>query len=225
MSLNNQQMQTYVEELSKIIEEGSNDSGIALAEKAIAEGVTPVEFFTQIIQPILSDLGEAFSRLDVFLPELMKAGMVVKAIQTNVLDQEMLRRNDVSMSNGKVIIGTCQGDIHDIGKSMVAMLLQVNGFSVIDLGVSVSPQTFIETAKKENADIIAMSSLLTTSLPFIKDVINRLKAFDLRNQYKVIVGGAAVNPEWASSAGLDGYGRDAIEAVDICLNLVHREEA
>lgn len=225
MSLTESQKQALIERLSAAIEEGSNDAGCELAKQAMSEGVTPLEFFSQIIQPILVELGDAFSRLEVFLPDLMKAGMVVKAIQKNVLDEETRKSNLASSSRGKIVIGTCQGDIHDIGKSMVALMLQVNGFTVFDLGVNVSPQQFIETAQRENADIIAMSSLLTTSLPFVKDVVNRLAAFNLRGQFKVIAGGAAINPEWVSTVGLDGFGRDAIEAVEICSQLVQKKGA
>jgi len=209
----------YIAKLSEIIEEGDNDAAVELTSGMIKAGMTPMDIFSDIIHPILSDMGDAFARLEVFLPELMKAAMVVKSIQSEVLDPEIRKNGDNSFSAGKVVIGTCQGDIHDIGKSMVAMLLQVNGFSVTDLGVNVTPKDFLDTAKRENADIIAMSSLLTTSLPFIKDVISRMEAFGLRDKFKVVVGGAAVNPEWASSAGLDGFGRDAVEAVEICKNL------
>lgn len=225
MSLNENQKNAYIEQLKGAIDEGSADTGISMAKQAMGEGVTPVEFFSQIIQPVLVELGDAFSRLEVFLPDLMKAGMVIKAIQSNVLDDEIKRSNLASTSRGKVVIGTCQGDIHDIGKSMVALMLQVNGYSVIDLGINVTPQAFIETAQRENADIIAMSSLLTTSLPFIKDVINRLAAFNLRDRYKIIAGGAAINPEWASLVGLDGFGRDAVEAVEICNQLTSKKGA
>ena len=223
MSLNENQKKVFIEQLKAAIEEGSAEDGSALARQAMVEGVTPLEFFSQVVQPILVELGDAFSRLDVFLPDLMKAGMVVKAIQKNVLDEETRKSNLADTSRGKVVIGTCQGDIHDIGKSMVALMLQVNGFNVIDLGVNVSPQAFIETAQHEKADIIAMSSLLTTSLPFIKDVDNRLSAFNLRSQFKVIAGGAAINPEWASTVGLDGFGRDAVEAVEICSQLMKQK--
>ena len=209
-------IQMYKDQLSEVIQEGSVEAGVELAKRSLADGVTPVEFFTDIIQPVLTELGDAFSRLEIFLPELMKASIVVKGIQEYIFVEKGLVSSDAGMNKGKVIIGTCQGDIHDIGKSMVGMMLQTNGFSVKDLGVNVSPQTFIEEAKKEKADIIAMSSLLTTSLPFIKDVVNLLNAFDIRDQYKVIVGGAAVNSSWAESIGLDGFGRDAVEAVNIC---------
>lgn len=211
----------YTQRLSEVIQEGSIEAGVALAKQAFSEGVSVVEFFTEIIQPVLTDLGDAFSRLEIFLPELMKASMVVKGIQENVFTEDNLKSEISSMVKGKVVIGTCQGDIHDIGKSMVAMLLQINGFTVKDLGVNVSPQHFIEEAQKMNADIIAMSSLLTTSLPFIKDVVNHLNAFNNRDKFKVIVGGAAVNSNWAASAGLDGYGRDAVEAVEICTRIIN----
>ncbi len=221
MPLNKALQEKYTQELSEIIQEGSIDAGIELAKNASSEGITTVEFFTEIIQPVLTDLGDAFSRLEVFLPELMKASMVVKGIQESIFTEDNLKGEVSDLVKGKVVIGTCQGDIHDIGKSMVAMLLQINGYTVKDLGVNVTPQQFIEEAQKMNADIIAMSSLLTTSLPFIKDVVNRLSAFNSREKFKVIVGGAAVNSSWAASAGLDGYGRDAVEAVEICNRIIN----
>jgi methylmalonyl-CoA mutase cobalamin-binding domain/chain len=122
------------------------------------------------------------------------------------------------------VIGTCQGDVHDIGKNMVALMLQVNGFRVIDLGINVETKKFIEAAKANNADIIGMSSLLTPSMPYMGDLVARLEGLGLRDQYKVIVGGAPVTPAYAEKIGADAYGSDAVNAVKMCKQLLGLEE-
>ena len=217
---NTEMIKTYQDRLRNAIDEGDNSAGIEMAKEALGANLSPEEIFQQVIQPVLEWYGDSFSKLEIFLPDLMRAGMVVKSIQTQVLDEEIRRIMSNQTTKGKVVIGTIQGDIHDIGKNMVALMLQVNGFSVVDLGVNVSAVAFIEAAQREKANIIAMSSLLTTSAPFIKDVIARLNAFNLRGNYKIIAGGAAINQQWTKDAGLDGYGKDAIAAVEICQSLV-----
>ena len=119
-------------------------------------------------------------------------------------------------SKGKVVIGTIQGDVHDIGKNIVATLLEVNGYKVIDMGNDVSPYNFIEAARRETADIIALSSLLTTSMPYMADTLKLLNGLGIRDKFKVIVGGGPVSPEWAAKIGADGYSNDANEAVELC---------
>jgi methanogenic corrinoid protein MtbC1 len=210
------------QQLRTAIEDTDYDAGVALARTALAEGVTPEELFHQVIEPVMKDIGDAFARLDVFLPDLMRAGAVVKAIQQQVLEPAILAQGGTSSSLGKVIIGTTQGDIHDIGKNMVALMLQVNGFTVVDLGTNVTPQTFLDSARRERADIIAMSALLTPSLPYIKDVVNRLVGYGERDRYLVIAGGAPITREWVSSVGLDGFGEDAVGAVTVCRDLMSR---
>ena len=127
-----------------------------------------------------------------------------------------------STTEGAVVIGTAQGDIHDIGKNMVALMLQVNGFRVTDLGTNVATQAILDAARRENADIIALSSLLTTSLPFVKDVLARLDAAGERSRFMVVAGGAPVTVEWSVAAGLDGFAEDAVEAVAMCRGLMAR---
>ena len=122
-------------------------------------------------------------------------------------------------------IGTVQGDVHDIGKNIVATLLEVNGYEVIDLGNDVAPYAFIETAKRENVDIIALSSLLTTSMPYMVDVLKTMEGLGIRDQYKVIVGGGPVSAEWAESIGADGYSNDANEAVELCRKIMAERKA
>jgi methanogenic corrinoid protein MtbC1 len=198
------------------------DAAVALAQGALAQSVSPIQFFRGVIEPVLTAIGDAFSRLEVFLPDLMRAGVIVKAMQTRALEPAIRASGGVSSSEGRVIIGTAQGDIHDIGKNMVALMLQVNGFTVTDLGTNVSTAAFLDAARRENAHIIAMSSLLTTSLPFVKDVLARLDAAGERKRYLVVAGGAPVTKEWSQAAGLDGFAEDAVEAVALCRDLMAR---
>ena len=208
------------ERLKQAISAGNKVGGVTLAQDALAVGLSPLEFFQAVIEPVLSEIGERFARLEIFLPELMRAGMVVQAMQQAVLEPAIRAASGVSSVVGKIIIGSCQGDIHDIGKNMVALMLQVNGFQVKDLGTNVAPRTFIESAQREQADIIAMSSLLTTSMPYIRDTVQLLEGYNLRSQFMVVAGGAAVTRPWAESIGIDGFGEDAVEAVTVCRQLV-----
>ncbi|RLE87656.1 MAG: cobalamin-binding protein, partial [Thermoprotei archaeon] len=141
-----------------------------------------------------------------------------------VLLPEIKKRGEASRKLGTVVIGTVRGDLHDIGKSIVATMLRAAGFEVIDLGVDVPPEKFVEAVKKYNADIVAMSALLTTTMLEMKNVIEALKQAGLRDRVKVIVGGAAVTEEFAKEIGADGYGEDAVKAVKICKELLGVEE-
>jgi len=199
---------------------GDKSQGVELAQTALDSGMSPLTFFQGVVEPVLDEIGDQFAKLEIFLPELMRAGMVVEAMQKEVLEPAIKAEGGASSITGRVVIGTCQGDIHDIGKNMVALMLQVNGFEVTDLGTNVSPRTFIDSAKQNKADIIAMSSLLTTSMPYIRDLVEMLEAFGLADQYEVVAGGAAVTKDWAESVGLNGFGEDAVEAVNVCRNLL-----
>jgi methanogenic corrinoid protein MtbC1 len=224
MDLTEEKRQALQVQLKAVISDADEQAGVALAEAALADGITPVELFREVIQPVLQDIGDAFARLDVFLPDLMRAGLVVKAMQLEVLEPAIRNSGSENASAGTVVIGTAQGDIHDIGKNMVALMLQVNGFKVVDLGTNVSAQAFIDAARRERADIIAMSSLLTPTLPYIKDLVKRLESLEERKRYLVIAGGAPITREWTQTAGLDGFGEDAMEAVALCQGLMSRRK-
>ena len=208
------------ETLRRAIVAGDKVQGVELAQTALDAGMSPLVFFQGVVEPVLDEIGDQFAKLEIFLPELMRAGMVVKAMQKEVLEPAIMAGGGASSITGRVVIGTCQGDIHDIGKNMVALMLQINGFEVTDLGTNVSPRTFIDSAKQNKADIIAMSSLLTTSMPYIRDLVEMLEAFGLADQYEVVAGGAAVTKDWAESVGLNGFGEDAVEAVNVCRSLL-----
>ncbi len=222
MSIPDDRLNEMKVELKAAIDAGDKPRGIALANQVLEEGYTPLEFFLEVIQPVLYDIGDAFSRLEIFLPELMKAGMVVKGMHEEVLEPAILAvSGDTGQTKaGVVVIGTCQGDIHDIGKNMVALMLQVNGFDVTNLGTNVSPKQFIDTARQLNADIIAMSSLLTPSMPYMRDLIELLKGWNQREHYMVVIGGAPITLKYATTIGADAYGEDAVRAVGICQQLM-----
>lgn len=220
MTLTEAHFKTYRSILQQAIEDGAPAAGVQLAREALAAGLSPLDFFRAVIEPVLADVGDRFSRLEIFLPELMRAGMVVKAMQTRVLEPAIKAGGGQTFSEGTVVIGAAQGDIHDIGKNMVALMLQVNGFKVVDLGTNISPKAFIEAGRRENADIIAMSSLLTPSMPYIRDTVQLADGLGLRGRFLLVAGGAAVNREWAAQIGLDGFGEDAVEAVEVCRRLM-----
>ncbi len=207
--------------LLEAIYEGDVDGGRRLAEQALALDISPGRIFSTCVEPALMHVGDQFSRLEVFLPEMMASAEVAKAI-FDVLEPAMKAQQAGSLSLGKVVIGTVVGDVHDIGKNMVACLLEVSGFQVFNLGCDVSVQTLLKAAREQQADIIAMSSLLTTSLPYMKDLLNFLKETGQGKSYKVMVGGGPVTAEWASQAGADGYGKNAAEAVIVARRLLGR---
>jgi len=214
------QFEAFRATLQQAIEDGAPAVGVQMAREALATGLAPLDFFKGVIEPVLADIGDRFSRLEIFLPELMRAGAVVKAMQAQVLEPAIKASGGQAFSEGTVVIGAAQGDIHDIGKNMVSLMLQVNGFKVVDLGTNISPKAFIEAGRRENADIIAMSSLLTPSMPYIRDTVQLVDGLGLRGRFLLIAGGAPVTREWAAQIGLDGFGEDAVEAVTVCRNLM-----
>ena len=215
------------EALHEAILTGDREKGVQLAKDALDSGSQPLDFFKEVVGPVVDEMGDRFSRLEIFLPELMRTGMIVKAIQEEVLEPAIIAAGTSSTEPeaGKIVIGTCQGDIHDIGKNMVALMLQVNGFQVVDLGTSVSSRDFIEAAKREKADIIAMSTLLTTSMPFIRDTVELLEGMGLREKFSLVVGGAPITQQWVDKNNIDGFGEDAIDAVKVCQQVLKTKRA
>jgi len=207
------------QEIETAIRAGDEVQAAELAKRALAQEAEPLDILQQVIVPTLKDIGDRFGRLEIFLPEMMLAAEAAKAVIAE-LDPVLKSRDESSASQGCVVIGTVAGDVHDIGKNMVATMLEVNGFEVIDLGTEVSVETFLSTARTRHADLIAMSSLLTTSLPYMQDVLTVLQETGEKARYKVMVGGGPLTSEWASEHGADGYGKDAAEAVALARNLI-----
>jgi len=198
--------------LCRAIDEGDQSTGVAEALRLIETGETPLVIFLECVEPCLADIGDRFSRLEAFLPELMLAGDVVKGIQEELLP--LLQAGGAEgYGKGRVVIGTIFGDIHDIGKSIVSVMLQVNGFEVKDLGVNVPANDLVQAAKDFRADLIGISGLMLPSLPYVRDAIALVKENpDLIDRFRIMVGGGPVTQEWAEQAGADGYADNAVGA-------------
>ena len=179
--------------------------------KALSEGVQPRDILSQGLIGGMSIVGERFGAGDMFLPEvLMSASAMHKGLD---IVKPLLSKSD-QKAIGTVVIGTVAGDIHDIGKRIVGFMLEGNGFEVIDLGVDVKDETFIQAVQEHNPDVLGMSALLTTTMPNMGRIIGLLKNKNLRDKVKVIVGGASVNEQFASSIGADGYAPEAGSALE-----------
>jgi corrinoid protein of di/trimethylamine methyltransferase len=205
--------------LGQTIIDGDIDAAATVAQEALDAGIDPTEAMLKGAAKGLDVLGERFQRLEAFLPELVKGGDAMKSC-TAVLLPHIGQGEKGGVVLGKVVIGTVSGDIHDIGKTIVASLLSATGFEVIDLGVDVSAKKFVETAEEVGAKVIAMSALLTMTAYGQEEVVKRLKDMGLREKYYVIVGGSPISPEWAARIGADGYGRTAVDATQLFKRLI-----
>ncbi|MEJ2728735.1 MAG: B12-binding domain-containing protein [Deltaproteobacteria bacterium] len=197
---------------------GDDEAAIDIANKVVAEGLDPVEIIGEGFAAGMIKVGDLFAREDYALPEvLLSADAMQKAM--DLLDPH-IPRQDMKKRRGVVVIGTVQGDIHEIGKRIVGTMLEVYGFEVHDLGADVPIEKFIEKAKELKADIVATSALMTTTMTRQKKLEEALKEAGLRDSVKTMVGGAAVTQEWADLIGADGYGQDVTEAVEVAKQLV-----
>ena len=190
-------------------EEGAEQT----ARELVGAGLDPVEAIRSMASA-MTEMGEKFERGEAYVPELLLASDALKRAMP-VLEEEIKKRNVQREKFGTVIVGTVKGDVHEVGKDMVAMMLGVAGFDVIDLGADVSTSDFIAAAQSHKADAIAMSSLMSTTMAGQREVIEFLKELGLRDKYKVLVGGGPVKQAWADEIGADGYAQDAIEAVKL----------
>ncbi len=206
-------------DMAQSIIDGDAELAEQLAKQAVELGIDPLEAINQGFVIGVNHVGSEFSCGNAFLPELVMAGEAMK-IAVSTLEPEMARRGTERQVFGKVVIGTIEGDIHDIGKTLVATMLSASGFKVFDLGVDVSALKLVEKAREEKADIVAVSALLTTTMVRQRDVVEALDDMGLRPQVKVMVGGAPVTREWVSEIGADGYSEDAIGAVQIAKQLM-----
>jgi len=207
------------EKMAQSIIDGESEVAIALAKQAIESGIDPLEAITKGFVIGVNHVGDAFSRGDAFLPELVMAGEAMKAAVTT-LEPEMARRGTARQVLGKVVLATVEGDIHEIGKTLVGTLLSSSGFQVYDMGVDVPAARIIEKVREVDANIVALSALLTTTMVKQGEVIETLKKEGLRSSVKVMVGGAPVTREWVQKIGADGYSEDAIGAVNAGKQLV-----
>lgn len=208
----------YIKHLLALMEDGDLDIAVKEAKDVVVkQGIDEINYLQNCLTPVMDELGNRFSRMEIFLPELLVAAEIADGIRKELTKSLELQ---VSSNKGKIVIGTVSGDNHDIGKNIVSTLLSVNGYEIVDLGTDVDPMSFINTVKSEKADVLAMSSLLSTSMPFMVETIELLDALGLHEKVKVVVGGGPVSNAWALEVGADGYGHDAKEAVMICDQLI-----
>ncbi len=204
-------------QLYESIVAGKMEPAIVITQEAIAEGISPSQVINDYMIKAMEEIGRRFQEGKAFVPELLMAARAMKG----ALDLlKPLLKGDRSLIIGKVVIGTVKGDLHDIGKNLVASMLEGCGFEVVNLGVDISADRFVEAVKEEEADILCLSALLTTTMEYMTEVIGKLDAAGLRDRVKVMVGGAPVNERFAGRIGADGYSANANEAVAKAKELV-----
>ena len=201
---------------------GKEADAIKATEAAVAIGADPSELInTQMIQA-MSVVGQRFQEGKAFVPQLLMAGRAMKAA-LGILKPIMEANGGGMESAGKIVIGTVKGDLHDIGKNLVASMLEGSGFEVVNIGIDVDAQAFVDAVKENNADILCLSALLTTTMTYMSDVLEALKVAGLRDKVKVMVGGAPVSKEFAVEIGADGYSSNANEAVALAKSLMEKK--
>jgi len=207
------------DDIKKAITEGMVDETKDLVNKALAEGLDPMEIINKGCIPGVEKAGELFEAGEMFLPELISAGEATK-VAMDILLPEVKNSEGEWKSAGTYVIGTVEGDVHDIGKTIVSSMLSASGFEVIDLGIDVPTKRFVDVVKEKKPDILGLSALLTITMPKQKEVIDALKEEGLRDKVKVFVGGAPVTAAWAEQIGADGYAEDAVAAVKIAKSAI-----
>jgi corrinoid protein of di/trimethylamine methyltransferase len=207
------------QKMAQSILDGDSDVAVLLAKQAIEAGVDPLDAISKGFVLGVNQVGENFACGQAFLPELVMAGEAMKAAVAT-LEPEMQKRGSVRQIFGKVVLATVEGDIHEIGKTLVGTMLSASGFQVYDLGVDVPSSKIIEKVKEVDADLVGLSALLTTTMVKQKEVIEELDKLGLRKKVKVMVGGAPVTRDWVQKIEADGYSEDAIGAVGLAKQLV-----
>jgi corrinoid protein of di/trimethylamine methyltransferase len=206
-------------QMAQAVIDGDDDEATALAQHALAEGVDPLEAINKGYTAGMDVVGELYSTGDYFLPDLILGGEAMKAALAT-LEPALKASGQEREVLGTVVLGSVKGDIHEIGKSLVGSMLSANGFEVYDLGIDIEADVFVKKAREYNADIVALSALLTTTMLHQRDVIELLAEAGFRERVKVMVGGSPVTQGWADQIGADGFAEDAAGAVGVAKKLV-----
>jgi 5-methyltetrahydrofolate--homocysteine methyltransferase len=217
---NNERRNKFVatlEDLSKSVISGSSAKVKQFTKALIEQGVAPLDIINQGLIAGMGVVGARFKNGEMFVPEVMVAA---KSMSAGIdLVKPLISEQDMP-SNGTVLIGTVKGDLHDIGKNLVGIMLSSGGFTVINVGIDISPAQFVKAYKEHKPGILGMSALLTTTMLHMKDTIELLKEEGVRDQVKVLIGGAPISQDFADEIGADGYAPDAASAVDVCTRLL-----
>ena len=209
----------YADQLSGALAGGLKDEAVQATESALEAGVDPLALIQQVVVPTLTEVGQRFEDLDIFLPELMAAGEAGNAC-SKVIEDALSQSGMQFESKGVIILGTVKGDIHDIGKNIVASLFKAHGYKVIDVGKDVSAATFIETAEENKADVIAASALMSITRAGCREIADLLKELQLEDKYKFIIGGGSTDQEYADEIGANGYAFAASGGVELVNTLL-----
>jgi methanogenic corrinoid protein MtbC1 len=206
-----------LEALSRLVEEGEAEEAGAAAKTLLSDGQDPLGMI-ECMTRTMARVGDQFARLEIFLPEIMLAGEALSAVVAEMAPY--LEKAGGQRIRGKIVLGVVKGDLHEIGKNIVKLILETNGFQVEDLGYNVDALAFVKAAEAMGADIIGASSLMTTTMPRQKEIIDILKEMGIRDRYKVIIGGAPTSRLWADKIGADLYCPDARSTPDLIAELL-----
>jgi corrinoid protein of di/trimethylamine methyltransferase len=209
----------FLAKISTSIIEGEPDETVALTKQALEAGLEPMKIVDEGLMPGMNIVGDKFQCGEYFLPHLIIAANGMQQA-LKVLEPELNARGQAVETKGTLVIGSVAGDIHEIGKSLVATIFSANGFQVYDLGVDVPTKTFIAKVQETGADLLGLSALLTTTMTVQREIIEALEEAGIRDQVKVILGGAPVSQEWTDTIGADGYAEDAVGAVELAKGLL-----
>jgi 5-methyltetrahydrofolate--homocysteine methyltransferase len=205
------------EEMANMVIAGEEEKVVELTKKAVEEGANPMEIINEGLMKGMDVVGQRFKAAEMFIPEVL---MSAKSMTAGMEIVKPLIIGGEIPSKGKIVIGTVKGDLHDIGKKLVGMIMESSGLMVEDLGVDVSPEKFAEAIREKKPDIVGMSALLTTTMLGMKDTIEVLKEEGLRDSVKILVGGAPVSSDFAKEIGADGWAPDAVSAKDLAVQLI-----
>jgi corrinoid protein of di/trimethylamine methyltransferase len=208
-----------LEQLHESVVIGEPDQAKELAAQALEAGVAPLTAIEEALNPAMEIVGEKYENAEYFIPDLVMSAEAMKAAMA-VFEPELIARQEKRQVLGTVVIGTVEGDIHEIGKSLVATMLSAAGFEVHDLGVDVAASAFVKQVQETDANVVGLSALLTTTMRNQEVVIEALKEAGLRDEVKVVIGGAPASTEWANTIGADAYAENANEAVEVVRQLL-----
>uniref|UniRef100_A0A7C3RJC9 Cobalamin-binding protein n=1 Tax=Dictyoglomus thermophilum TaxID=14 RepID=A0A7C3RJC9_DICTH len=206
-----------LKEIANAVISGDRKKVQELVEKALKEGITPEDIIDKGLLSGMSVIGERFKKNEIFVPEVLVSA---RAMQKGMEILKPLIAKSSNVIKGKIVIGTVKGDLHDIGKNLVAMMLEGAGYQIIDLGIDVPPEKFVQAIKENKPDVVGMSALLTTTMSQMKVTIDVIEKEGLRDKVKIIVGGAPVTEEFAKEIGADGYAEDAYSSVELVNRLL-----
>jgi corrinoid protein of di/trimethylamine methyltransferase len=206
-------------EMAQSVIDGDDEEAAALAQQALAQGMDPLQAINQGYTAGMDTVGELFASGEYFLPDLILGGEAMKAALA-ILEPALQATGQERHVLGRVVLGTVKGDIHEIGKALVGTMLSANGFEVYDLGIDIESEEFVAKAREYDADIVALSALLTTTMLRQREVIEHLAEAGVREQVKVMVGGSPVTQGWANDIGADGFAEDAATAVFVARRLM-----